>query len=381
MLPDYESSDLGSDQAYNVTLQATEVDDGNPLTRELRGSLAATVAVNRRQRAANHHGERHPQRRRKHDRGRDLQGHRPRGGHRHLVAARASPACSRLAARARSPSRPHRTTKHRPSTPSPCAPPTGSTPLTTSSPWERSTNGTSGWTAIIIGATAATYLPVGDDRANYLRVTASYNDGHSAKTLSATSEVATAATRASNTPPTFPSPLFTGGQTGLSVRENAGARTVVGVAPQATDPESGTLRYSLAVAGFTSDPLFGINPTSRQIRVASGAVLDHEDEDQDRYSHRADPGGARRHARPRGHPVLRGHRQRPFERVGQHHRHHQRLQRERGPDRRQRHCDDRRRPVGQNRRARQRHGSRYGASRAEGLGADAAAQRTRTRRG
>ena len=124
---------------------------------------------------------------------------------------------------------------------------------------------------------------MGDDRANYLRVTASYNDGHSAKTLSATSEFATAATRASNTPPTFPSPLFTGGQTGLSVRENAGARTVVGVAPQATDPESGTLTYSLAVSGFTSDPPFGINPTSRQIRVVR-AVLDHEDEDQDRYS-------------------------------------------------------------------------------------------------
>ena len=30
--PDYESSDIGSDKAYNVTVQATEVDDGNPLT-------------------------------------------------------------------------------------------------------------------------------------------------------------------------------------------------------------------------------------------------------------------------------------------------------------------------------------------------------------
>ena len=39
--PDYESSDIGSDKAYNVTVQATEVDGGNPLT----GSLAVTVAV------------------------------------------------------------------------------------------------------------------------------------------------------------------------------------------------------------------------------------------------------------------------------------------------------------------------------------------------
>ena len=95
------------------------------------------------------------------------------------------------------------------------------------------------------------------------------------KTLSATSEFATAATRAANTPPTFPSPLFTGGQTGLSVRENAGVRTVVGVAPQATDMQGGTLSYSLAVDGFTSDPPFEINATSRQIRVVR-AVLNHE---------------------------------------------------------------------------------------------------------
>ena len=128
----------------------------------------------------------------------------------------------------------------------------------------------------------ATYEPTGDDRERYLRVTVSYNDGHGArKTLSATSEFTTKPDSGTNTPPTFPSPLFTGGQTGLSVRENAGVRTVVGVAPEATDMQGGTLSYSLAVDGFTSDPPFGINPTSRQIRVVR-AVLDHED--QDTYS-------------------------------------------------------------------------------------------------
>ena len=85
-----------------------------------------------------------------------------------------------------------------------------------------------------------------------------------------------------NMPPVFPSPLFAGGATGLSVDENATAGTVVGLAPQATDPELGTLSYSLAVTGFTTDPPFEINATSRQIRVAGGAVLDHED--RDRYS-------------------------------------------------------------------------------------------------
>ena len=148
--------------------------------------------------------------------------------------------------------------------------------------WERSTNGTSGWTAIIIGATAATYRPVGDDRDNYLRVTVSYDDGHSAKILQATSELPTLPDIPNNMPPVFPSPLFAGGATGLSVDENATAGTVVGVAPQATDPELGTLSYSLAVTGFTTDPPFEINATSRQIQVAGGAALDHED--QDSYS-------------------------------------------------------------------------------------------------
>ena len=152
--------------------------------------------------------------------------------------------------------------------------------------WARSAMGSSSGWMPIIDATNATYEPTGDDRQRYLRVTASYNDGHSndghsAKTLSATSEFATAATRASNTPPMFPDPLFTGVQMGLSVRENAGVRTVVGVAPQATDMQGGALRYSLAVSGFTSDPPFEINATLRQIRVVR-AVLDHED--QDSYS-------------------------------------------------------------------------------------------------
>ena len=147
--------------------------------------------------------------------------------------------------------------------------------------WARSMS-RSGSGTDITGATAATYRPVGDDRDNYLRVTASYNDGHSAKTLQATSEFPTLPDSSTNRPPTFPSPLFTGGATGLSVDENATAGTVVGLAPQATDFENGTLSYSLAVAGFTTDPPFEINATSREIRVAGGDVLDHED--QDSYS-------------------------------------------------------------------------------------------------
>ena len=140
----------------------------------------------------------------------------------------------------------------------------------------------SGWMPTITGATNGTYEPTGDDRERYLRVTVSYNDGHGqGKDPVGDLGVRHGGDPASNTPPTFPDPLFTGVQMGLSVRENAGVRTVVGVAPEATDMQGGTLRYSLAVSGFTSGPPFGINPTSRQIRVVR-AVLDHED--QDTYS-------------------------------------------------------------------------------------------------
>ena len=82
--------------------------------------------------------------------------------------------------------------------------------------------------------------------------------------------------------PTFLPPLFPGGETGLSVRENATGGTVVGTAPQATDEENKPLSYSIEVTGFTTDPPFVINASSRQIRVAAGAALDHED--QDTYS-------------------------------------------------------------------------------------------------
>ena len=56
--------------------------------------------------------------------------------------------------------------------------------------WARSMS-RSGAGTDITGATAATYRPVGADRDNYLRVTVSYDDGHSAKTLQATSELPT----------------------------------------------------------------------------------------------------------------------------------------------------------------------------------------------
>ena len=328
-LPDYESSDLGSDKAYNVTVRATEVDDGDTQTLERTGRLAVTVAVtdvnepptvtenatpsvDENTTAVATYRATDPDERATitwsvEDPGASdftitnagalsfasAPNYEVKSSY--TVTVRASDGTNDV---------PHDVTvtvtdvderevlglSHR--TPligeeftAAFEEGTGDNVDNVQPPtwaWARSTSKTTGFTTIS-GAAAATYLPAGDDRERYLRVTVSYNDGHGQgrKTLSATSEFATAATRASNTPPTFPSPLFTGGQTGLSVRENAGVRTVVGVAPEATDMQGGTLRYSLAVSGFTSDPPFGINPTSRQIRVVR-AVLDHED--QDSYS-------------------------------------------------------------------------------------------------
>ena len=323
---DYESFDLGSDKAYNVTVQATEEDDGDNRTRELTGSLPVTVAVTDVNepptssrgtqtpsvrenttavatysatdpervtitwslqgsnagdfmlssaraltfksapnyeaqtehtvtvRASDGTNERRPHRHRHRDgRRRDRGAHAllAPAAHRHRLHG-----CVQGGGRATS-----------------CSRQRGRGMRSMS----RSGRGTD-----IMGATAATYRPVADDRNHYLRVTASYNDGHGAKTLAATSDLPTAADPLTNTAPMFPSPLFTGGETGLSVRENATARTVVGVAPQATDTDGGTLSYSLVVPSVIGDPPFVINATSRQIRVAPGAALDHED--QDTYS-------------------------------------------------------------------------------------------------
>ena len=330
-LPDYESSDLGSGlvRAYNVTVRATEADDGDPQTRELRGILAVTVRITNVNEAPVITG---PETVDWNEntagtiatyRATDPEGVAVtwslQGGAgvfmissagalsfasapnyedqtEHTVTVRASDGVN--------------TTNHdvtvtvtdvdedeelllsarRPLIGADYTAAfedgTGDDVTSPTWVWARSPNGTSSWDDIT-GATAATYRPVGADRDHYLRVTASYNDGHSAdghsaKTLQATSELPTLPDILNNMPPVFPSPLFAGGATGLSVDENATARTVVGLAPQATDFEDGTLSYSLAVDGFTTDPPFEINATSRQIRVASGAALDHED--QDSYS-------------------------------------------------------------------------------------------------
>ena len=323
-LPDYESSDLGIDEAYTVTVQATEVDDGDTQTRELTGSLAVTVAVTDVNEPPTVTGNATPSVDENTTAVETYVALDPeevppswslQGGagvfmitsagalafttapnyevkFSYTVTVRASDGVS--------------TTDHPVTVTVTDVDEDEELLLSARRPligadytaafevgkgdavqspmwvWARSMSLSGPWADITVAATAATYVPVGADRDHYLRVTVSYHDGHAPRTLQATSELPTLPDIPNNMPPVFPSPLFAGGATGLSVDENATAGTVVGVAPQAIDPEDGTLSYSLAVTGFTTDPPFEINATSRQIRVASGAALDHED--QDRYS-------------------------------------------------------------------------------------------------
>ena len=323
-IPDYESTGLGSDKAYNVTVRATEADDGVTQTRELWGRLAVTVAVTDVNEPPTITGKATPSvdenttavatyRATDPDERATITWSVEDPGAGDFTITNAGGALSFASAPNYEVKSSYTVTVRASdgtntddhdvtvavtdvnepevlllSDPSPLIgidftaafkgtgdnvdnvqPPTWT--------WKRSMS-RSGAGTDITGATAATYRPVGADRNHYLRVTVSYNDGHGAKTLSKVSDFTTKPDSGTNRPPTFPSPLFTGGATGLSVDENAGVRTVVGVAPQATDFEVGTLSYSLAVTGFTTDPPFEINATSRQIRVVR-AVLNHEGQD------------------------------------------------------------------------------------------------------
>ena len=321
-IPDYESTGLGSDKAYNVTVRATEADDGDPQTREPRGSLTVTVRITNVNEAPVITGKATPSvpenttavatyRATDPDERATITWSVEDPGAGDFTITNAGGALSFASAPNYEVKSSYTVTVRASdgtntddhdvtvavtdvnepevlllSDPSPLiAIPftaafkgTGDNVDNVQPPtwaWARSTRKTTGFTTIS-GAAAATYLPAGADRDHYLRVTASYDDGHGAKTLSKVSDFTTKPDSGTNTAPAFPSPLFTGGQTGLSVDENAGVRTVVGVAPQATDTQGGTLTYSLAVTGFTTGPPFEIDASSREIRVTQSAELNAE---------------------------------------------------------------------------------------------------------
>ena len=144
-------------------------------------------------------------------------------------------------------------------------------PVSTTWTWERATSRTGPWTAVS-GASDTTgssvYRPVAGDVGYFLRVTASYTDGHGPnKSLAQRSANAAIATRVNNHSPSFDSSTTT-----REVPENAGRNARVGTAVTATDSDMGdVLTYRLS-----GSDLFAIDSSGGQIRIVPAAMLDHE---------------------------------------------------------------------------------------------------------
>ena len=250
-VPDYESTGLGIDKAYNVTVRATEADDGDSLTRELTGSLAVTVRITDVNEPPVITGNQTPSVAENTTAVGTYRAADPEGVTVTLSLQAGADlftisSAGALAFKNTNPPNYEALTVHtailhasdgtnptdhpvtvtvtdvdeREELKLSARRPLIDTPYTASfeqgtgddvpSPtwaWGRSTSSTSGFSPIS-GETAATYRPATGDSGYYLRVTASYNDGHSNKTLQATSQFPTAATAGSNMVPTFPPPLF-----------------------------------------------------------------------------------------------------------------------------------------------------------------------------
>ena len=137
--------------------------------------------------------------------------------------------------------------------------------------WERSAD-MRGWSAIA-EATSASYTPVEADRGNYLRVTASYSDGHgSGKSAS----IVSASTVVVNTAPSFPLPeLNEDGEPRDSlermVAENADSGEDAGDPVAAVDPDGDALTYRLSGEDAQR---FDIDGTTGQL--SSRSVFDYE---------------------------------------------------------------------------------------------------------
>ena len=121
----------------------------------------------------------------------------------------------------------------------------------------------------ISGATSDAYTPSLGDLGKYLRARATYDDWDNTG-KEAIGEAANPVSQPSNEPPEFNE----GPTTTRSVNENAPARTRLGVAVAALDPESDPLTYSLAT-GPDSDK-FVVESGTGQLEVAAGVQFDYE---------------------------------------------------------------------------------------------------------
>ena len=150
--------------------------------------------------------------------------------------------------------------------------------------WERSGNRRD-WTGIA-SETTGSYVPSADTVERFLRVTATYDDGHgTGKVLQKTSSQAVAPAPIVNTAPFFPDGVLE-----RSVTENSAYGTTVGPPVTATDVEDDTLSYTLT-RGDTG--LFTVDSSSGQLQVGLNTSLDHEDRDSYRVTMTVtDPSGA-----------------------------------------------------------------------------------------
>ena len=133
--------------------------------------------------------------------------------------------------------------------------------------WARSTN-RANW-ANIAGATSATFTPADTDAGNYVRATASYNDGEGQN-----KSAVKVSPRVGQPPPVNSAPAFPATEDGRrEVAENSSGGTIVGAPVVANDFNNDSLTYSLT---GTDAALFTIGANDGQLRVATGAQLDFE---------------------------------------------------------------------------------------------------------
>ena len=154
-------------------------------------------------------------------------------------------------------------------------------PTGTTWQWYRaSSRGSAG--AAITNADSRLHTPDTGDVGSYLRVVASYDDGHGA----GKSATAVSANRVQEAPPTPEPPVFPGdGDYGRSIRENTRVGANVGAPVTATDANNDRLTYSIAA----SDE-FEIVESTGQLRTR--VELDHEDQSSHNVTVTAtDPGG------------------------------------------------------------------------------------------
>ena len=141
--------------------------------------------------------------------------------------------------------------------------------------WEHSSTENGPWTEILT-TTDLVYTPLGvEDK--YLRVTATYTDGHG----SDKSEMAVSAHAVRAAPPNNATPVFTDEdddtpniQVDRKVDENSPPGTNVGKPVVANDSSGDTLTYTLT--GTVDDDDYRIDPATGQITVGPRTQLNHE---------------------------------------------------------------------------------------------------------